>query len=295
MKKNIFIIFIIFIILILFILILIYTNKNKTNNLSNINLYSYNNFSTYNSNYNFSEDTNFSYLNSMYYKVIYNYKEYIKYKNIWSGILEVSENDFTNNFMVIIISENESMNGISLGKVYIQKETLYIGMEKKFISEDQNGTSILIDNSMNEKNIEIFKTIENENYYHSTFNNIKELPKDYSLEQAKSDNCICNLNYNINLFYDFIENTNNKKDAFIRLYNYEDNNITITDISYNSSNKKFIICIDETRNLNNNSNYNYYEYDTLTIENISSNNLSFSNSYIFSNSNINEKEFTINI
>ena len=44
--------------------------------------------------------------NGIYYTKIYNYADYIKAKEIYSGLLEMEQQDFENNFLLILAGEN---------------------------------------------------------------------------------------------------------------------------------------------------------------------------------------------
>lgn len=298
MNKKKILIFIIFLILIGIIINNIFISNTTT---SNSKLYEYNNFSSvikYNVNINFNYKDEMTYLNGIHYKEIYNYNEYQKYKNIWNDILELSEEDFKKQFMIIIMPDNSVMTNTYLGELYTDNDTLYIGLQKSKKSEKlESAISIAIDSNLKRDNIEIFKTISNKDY-NSNYADLKQLPSNYSIEEAIADNClvITDTVHNKELFDDFIYKSKNNQDANIRVYNLSrENDIIIYDVAYLSSKQIYIIYEDETRISNLNRTYNYYEYNELNIKDITDNITGISNSYVFSNSELNEYTFYINL
>lgn len=105
--------------------------------------------------------------NCIYYKKIYSYAEYLSFNPSTPNILEISEDDFENQFMVIIAIENESLMGLALSQVYQKDDTLCIALERKsenigFTSE-RNAMYIMVDNSLKSSNINIFDIGPNNN------------------------------------------------------------------------------------------------------------------------------------
>lgn len=92
---------------------------------------------------------------------------------------------------------------------------------------------------------DIYKTKVAEGY-----KNIKELPEDYSKEQAQQDNCfvIGAMVHNDNLYNEFMNNYNNKKDAFIRVVQKTiEGDVYIIDLFYHSNENKIYFVKDDTR------------------------------------------------
>ena len=82
------------------------------------------------------------------------------------------------------------------------------------------------------------------------YKNIKELPEDYSKEQAQQDNCfvIGAMVHNDYLYSEFMERYNNKQDAFIRVVQTTiEDDIYIIDLLYNSNENKIYFVKDDTR------------------------------------------------
>lgn len=92
---------------------------------------------------------------------------------------------------------------------------------------------------------DIYKTKVAEGY-----KNIKELPEDYSKEQAQQDNCfvIGAMVHNDNLYSEFMNKYNKKENAFIRVVqSTAEGDIFIIDVLYEAKNNKIHLVKDDTR------------------------------------------------
>ena len=301
MKKTLFLT-LIFVLLILTYIFFGGTSKNKNtlDELSSINnkiLYDYTYFDPINEFFYYGNEMDFK--NSIYYKMINTYEEYQKYKKFYPNIINMNEKDFENFFIILTITENESTKNLKLESIESDTNTLYIGLNKTIPKEDPNlnrGISIKINNELKRDNIDIFKTIQNTNFMEN-YKNIKELPYEYSIDSALSDNCFIistSPANNISVFNEFLKNIQMNQDAEIRILTKDttNKNTIIYDIKYLNSLKKYYVCIDMSRviqtdyNLNPNviNTYNYYEFDNLKKvqnSNLLSPNI---NAYILSNS-----------
>lgn len=266
--KNIILILLILIIILIFAGVGIFFLKNKSQNKpsqnkENLPKYSFE-FCKFNIDYNNMESQNL-----IYYKILSSYEDYKNSNNLYS--LNLKENDFENNFFIVLAIENTSMLRLTLSEVYKENGTLYIGLDKvtndKEFDQDNNEIIITLDNSLKASKIEVFKTIENRKYFSTDkYQDIKTLPRDYSKEQAILDKCVINYNEeNAELINQFLEDVNNGIESQVRFYNLEPvlNMITVEDLKYLPDKKIFIFCIDNTRN-DQSETYNYYEYDTIT-------------------------------
>ena len=283
MKKI--IIFLILIVLIIGSLVFLYFNNNSSKNETETtsenteNVTSLQNdeskFTSSNITYQINDNillSDYKTINRFYYRVIKDYQTYLDTKDNFNNILEVSEKDFENNFMILVITENVPVNGLIFDNLSADDSSLTLNYVINSSDRDtQTGTSILVSNELYRDTINIEKTVPTMEM--SSYTNIRELPKDYSVEDAKKDNCLVidmknNANYNLNNLEDFIEKVKNKENAEIRIYNYMDNDqIYIYDITYSNENK-FFVCEDRTRytsNKNNNSTYESYQINTDTI------------------------------
>lgn len=283
MKKI--IIFLILIVLIIGSLVFLYFNnsssKNETEttseNMENVTSLQNdeNKYKSSNITYQISDNislSDYKTINRFYYRVIKDYQTYLDSKDNFNNILEVSEKDFEDNFMILVITENVPVNGLIFDNLSADDSSLTLNYVINSSDRDaQTGTSILVSNDLYRDTINIEKTVPEMKM--TSYTNIRELPKDYSVEDAKKDNCLVidmknNANYNLNNLEDFIGKVKNKENAEIRIYNYMDNDqIYIYDITYSNENK-FFVCEDRTRytsNKNNNSTYESYQINTDTI------------------------------
>ena len=283
MKKI--IIFLILIVLIIGSLVFLYFNNNSSKNETETTSENTENVTSLQNDENKYKSSNITYqindnillsdyktINRFYYRVIKDYQTYLDTKNNFNNILEVSEKDFEDNFMILVITENAPVNGLIFDNLSADDSSLTLNYVINSSDRDaQTGTSILVSNDLYRDTINIEKTVPEMKM--TSYTNIRELPKDYSVEDAKKDNCLVidmknNANYNLNNLEDFIEKVKNKENAEIRIYNYMGNDqIYIYDITYSNENK-FFVCEDRTRytsNKNNNSTYESYQINTDTI------------------------------
>ena len=283
MKKI--IIFLILIVLIIGSLVFLYFNNSSSKNETETTSENMEDVTSLQNDENKYKSSNITYqindnillsdyktINRFYYRVIKDYQTYLDTKDNFNNILEVSEKDFENNFMILVIIENMPVNGLIFDNLSADDSSLTLNYVVNSSDRDaQTGTSILVSNDLYRDTINIEKTVPEMKM--TSYTNIRELPKDYSVEDAKKDNCLVidmknNANYNLNNLEDFIEKVKNKENAEIRIYNYMDNDqIYIYDITYSNENK-FFVCEDRTRytsNKNNNSTYESYQINTDTI------------------------------
>lgn len=208
----------------------------------------YNNFE-YTTEINFND---FEFSNGFYYKKIYSYSDYLNYKEEFNQILEVDENEFKEHFMIIIVTESQRLSGLALDSYNNIDDTLQINLiEDKNVDENKpTGNAILIKKEMDREKVNIEKTAKNMNM--QSYINIKELPSNYSKEQAIEDKCLVvdqieMKTYNEEILDSFVSNVNNNKNCNIRIYQLEGTeNIFIQDIEYVAG-EKFNICYDYTR------------------------------------------------
>lgn len=229
-----------------------------------------NNFE-YNSEINF-EDFEFS--NGFYYKKIYSYNDYLKSKEEFNQILTVDESEFKENFMIIIVTESKRLSGLSLDSYNNDDNTLQINLtENENVDVNKpTGNAILIRKDMDREKVNIEKIATDMSM--KSYKNIKELPFEYSKQQAIEDNCLVvdqieMKTYNKKVLDDFVSdvNNNNNNNCNIRIYQIEGKeNIFIQDIEYIAG-KKFNIGYDYTRRkISSELNYEVDEIYTTKIE-----------------------------
>ena len=225
MKKI--IIFLILIVLIIGSLVFLYFNNNSSKNETETTSENMEDVTSLQNDENKYKSSNITYqindnillsdyktINRFYYRVIKDYQTYLDTKNNFNNILEVSEKDFENNFMILVITENAPVNGLIFDNLSADDSSLTLNYVINSSDRDaQTGTSILVSNDLYRDTINIEKTVPEMKM--TSYTNIRELPKDYSVEDAKKDNCLVidmknHANYNLNNLEDFIEKVKNK-------------------------------------------------------------------------------------
>lgn len=214
-------------------------------------------------------------LHDFYYKKITDYAEYKNCKQNIESLLDMTEEDFNNNFLIVVISANSNTGGLHISNIEADDTTLYIEVDK---SEKENAgkgmVSAKLDKSLNRDNVKL--TEKKEEIYSQDYIPIKELPEDYTLEEAVSDNCfVINeegevISKNRERITEFVSNTKNGNEDFIRIVDMngvskenEEKVIIITDIQY--INEKYIVCRDQSRcvSLGNDVDYYYNTYSNI--------------------------------
>lgn len=108
-------------------------------------------------NYNYCEDMEFK--DKIYYKVIDNYDEYLIYKDNWKKLLDMNEENFKENFLVLVAVENTSMLGVELCDIHKDEDILYIDFNESADNDgfknDKTCLSIIIPNKLKCNTIEI--------------------------------------------------------------------------------------------------------------------------------------------
>ena len=121
--------------------------------------------------YDFTQDM--TYMDKIYYKKINTYDEYEKEKAMWKDIIDMTESDFKDNFMVITAIENTSMLGLTVEKLEADNNNLYISLihYPDGVEYDENQTCI---------SYKISRELERDNIY--VVRNLRDTEKDMSDE-----------------------------------------------------------------------------------------------------------------
>lgn len=206
-------------------------------------------------------------INNIYYEKILTYDKYVTYKNTYNSLVDMSSSDFDTNFLIVLAVENTSMKHLIPQTPYKENNTLYIGLFRDNNENiNFNAISIIVPANLNSDNLEVYKAIQSDIPYNN-YINIKALPKEYSLEDAKSDLCYIksseNTVFNDDVFTNFLTEVNAHQNSFIRTVRYtNENKAYISDIYYDSNKNKFLVCKDYTRT-STDFTYNYYEYSNI--------------------------------
>ena len=197
-----------------------------------------------------------------YYKKIYTYKEYLDAKEKFGNIVQISENEFESNFILIILLESFSDSRTYINSINSTDNTLHIELKKYLENEDtdvnNNVLSVKIDKSLDRDNIRIEKNQQLDFPKSDSFIKINDLPLNYTREQAIEDGCFVISNGEVlsndkRQLDDFVENTKNNNNDFIRIVlDFGNQGILIKDIEYKD--RKYIICADASRMYQNNDN-----------------------------------------
>ena len=182
----------------------------------------------------------------LYHKIINTNEDYEKYKSRISELPNLEDINFDENFIVIIANENIRQmheKDLTISNITADETTTHIEMKQKEnpdYSNDNNIWYAIVDKSLLRENADV--SIKNRKIKVEGFDNVDELPKDYSVENAINDGCVVLENNkvksnNIETLDKFIEKTEKGEQATIRVYSkYTDSNATetiyIKDVEY---------------------------------------------------------------
>lgn len=178
---------------------------------------------------------------TMYYKIITNMQDYNKYKAKIKELLEMTEEAFNENFLVVIVGinylEKEDRN-LTIKTVYADETTTHIILKQNENPDFENYNNVwtaVVDKSQLRDNIEIKKEIDY--IQNSEFVSLSDLPENYSVEDALKDGCFVEdknkvLSENVNAIDEFIKKAENGENAFIRIYSKFNDFYSVKDIEY---------------------------------------------------------------
>lgn len=181
-----------------------------------------------------------------YYSVIEDYQEYLKYKDKFKDMTTLKEEDFIDNFVVLVCVDLSEKNKMDVKNIVLEDEFLYI--EFKSDSKDKKAKTLhtlVLSNDQYRNEIKLRKVWDN-----NVNDNIplEKLDVNYSLNQAIKDGCIVFNNgklvsENENKIYEFVEKSQKGEECFIRIVEYYESNeiIKIQDIQYNC--EKYLYCV----------------------------------------------------
>lgn len=99
------------------------------------------------------ETDNFIIRNELCFKKVVSYDEYLKYKNMWSGIRELTQEDFINYYLILVIDKNPNKDKAYTFKRLLVEDgylNLHIAQRDANIKENQecvaSGIAIIIPN-----------------------------------------------------------------------------------------------------------------------------------------------------
>lgn len=186
-----------------------------------------------------------------HYKKITNYEEYTEYLTVNNNLVKMSENDFEDNFLLIISSFSSMNSGVKINNIYSENNKLYIELGKDTVDENEGNSIVSVKISKEFQNLDINIIIipgtnEVKKYGFTPFS---ELTPDYKDKQAIAENCVMISYHHIApgdkfKLDKFVEDTRNGIESCIRVVrtgNFDDSTIcVIQDTIY--KNGKYYIC-----------------------------------------------------
>lgn len=183
--------------------------------------------------------------NSLNYKIITNNDDYIKYKTRLEELPEMSDQDFKENFLVIIENggyRQPHETDLEIFNVEADEKNTYIIMKQKDNPNYENNGKVwyaVVSNEILRENIEL--KILHKDIKDSKFISLDKLPSEYSIDDALADGCIVEENYRIisedPLAIDkFIERSKNGEESSIRIYSLDYDTVIIMDLAFDGKN-----------------------------------------------------------
>lgn len=178
------------------------------------------------------------------YHKIKTYQEYLEAKEVISGLIEMTEEDFKDNFMIVVgtfQARNEDCQGVYIKDILEDDEklTIIVDTDDEKLNLD---VSVKLPIEMDRENIKILEYAEKpEMKGYKPADEIMADYKNYPKEQAIEDNCVIHTLYNDLKGVDqFIEETKKGKNSCVRVITYSDIGVkNITDVEYKDG--KYII------------------------------------------------------
>lgn len=191
----------------------------------------------------------------IYYKKINSFDEYMKYKNMWPNLLDMSKEEFENNFMIITAAENAYTINLEISDIYNDDNNIYI----EFYETNNNyNSSIIIGTKLSREyereNIKI-RYKKDIAITDGKYIKITDIPSDYSAEQAIQDGCFVVdhskvISGNKELINEFVEKCNEGIECNLRIYNIAPQGKIISDIQFiNNKYKVNILNLDDITDL----------------------------------------------
>ncbi len=177
----------------------------------------------------------------LYHRIIDNSIDYEKYKSRLDEFPNVDEINFDENFVVIIANENIRQpheKDLTIFDIKADENTTYIIMKQKDNPNYEANSNIwyaIVDRTLLRENANVL--IKQRDFNTRNFKDIKELPQDYSIENAIQDGCIVINNNRIisnngEEIDKFVEDTDNNINSFIRIFQCYRDEFRIRDLEY---------------------------------------------------------------
>ena len=193
----------------------------------------------------------------LFYKVILNYEEYTKYTANFNGLIEMSEDDFKNNFLIVIASSWKYPN-ISISNITSDSNTMYVEVDSKNENISKDDIYIIsskVSNELYRDTVSIYK--RKEQITNKKYEKLENLPNVYTIDSAEKDNCVVITNSKIldhskTILDNFVINTQKGVSDMVRIAvfnnNQENNNLDVVLYDIEFKNNEFVAYQDATRN-----------------------------------------------
>lgn len=193
----------------------------------------------------------------LFYKVILNYEEYTKYTSNFNGLIEMSEDDFKNNFLIVIASSWKYPN-IAISNITSDSNTMYVEVDSKNENISKDNIYIIsskVSNELYRDTISIYK--RKEQITNKKYKKLEELPKVYTIDSAEEDNCVVITNSKIldhskTILDNFVISTQRGINDMVRIAifnnNQENNDLDVVLYDIEFKNNEFVAYQDATRN-----------------------------------------------
>ena len=196
---------------------------------------------TYSSNY-VHQNMIYSEEARVYYKIITNITQYNEYKNKVNELPEITETDFNNNFIIIIVKsgiDSPHRNDLTISNINADETKSYITLKQKENPNYDKAEELiyaLVDKSLLREEVEI-KFIPTE-IKNANVVPLDKLKKDYSKEDAIKDGCFVIddgnvLSQNKYALDEIIEKSQNNVECYLRIFYTYNGTVKIYDLQYN--------------------------------------------------------------
>ena len=176
----------------------------------------------------------------LYYKVITNMEEYNTFKNKENKLPELTENDFIQNAMIIVLSASPREpheTDLTISEVKSDETTSYIIVKQNNnpnYESENNMLYMIVDKTVLKENVKLEMEYPKSN---SDYVDLEKLPENYSEDDALKDGCFVEVDHKVlsNNKYaidEFLNNANNGEESYIRIYSKIGGDIDIQDLQY---------------------------------------------------------------
>lgn len=182
----------------------------------------------------YSQSEDMIYQDGLYYQKIMTFKKYEECCKKWENLIQMTEEDFKENFVLVVAIESGTIQRVSVDEIKTEENQMCVMFNRDLArNDDENIISIKVPKEKNRENI-VFKI----KYDSGTYTKLEELPVNYTEEDALMDGCVVivgqklvkNSLENWNEFLGQVQNENN---SFIRIviFNEAEKSI-IRDVEY---------------------------------------------------------------